>query len=175
MEEIWKDIKGYEGLYQVSNLGRIKSFRRGKRAYCPTEYILKNSITDKGYCMVTLYNNTKREKFLVHRLVAEAFIPNPNSMPHINHIDENKTNNCVNNLEWCTPQYNNCYGTARFRAMMTKGHPVHQCLINGEWLATYATNSVASEITGVSVKEISACLRGSLHSAGGFVWKRAES
>ena len=173
MNEIWKDIQGFEGLYQISNLGRIKSFRQWKRASCPAEFILKNSVASNGYFMVTLYKDTKRKKFLVHRLVADAFIPNPQNLPHINHKDENPLNNSADNLEWCTPQYNNCYGTARFRAMITTGKPLKQCLINGQWLATYATTTVASEITGISKKEISACLRGALQSAGGFVWLKA--
>lgn len=175
MNEIWKDIKGYENLYQVSNLGRIKSFRQWKRASCPDEFILKNTIANNGYCQVTLYKNTKRKKFLVHRLVANAFIPNPQNLPHINHKDENRTNNNADNLEWCTPLYNNCYGTARFRAMLTSGFPIEQCLINGQWLATYATTSIAAQMTGISTNEISACIRGDLHSAGGFIWQKQSS
>lgn len=175
MNEIWKDIQGYEGLYQISNLGRVKSYRQWKRASCPAEYILKNSIANNGYCQITLYKDRKKKKFLVHRLVAEAFIPNPKNLPHINHKDENPSNNNVNNLEWCTPQYNNCYGTARFRAMITNGYPVNQYLINGQWLATYVTSSVAADITGISIKEISACIRGDLHSAGGFIWSKFDS
>lgn len=171
MEEIWKDIRGYEGLYQISNLGRVKSFHKWKRASCVDEYILSPTTADNDYANVTLYKDLKRKKFLVHRLVAEAFIPNPENLPHINHKDENKLNNNVDNLEWCTPLYNNCYGTAKFRAIMTKGKPVGQYLINDQWLATYANISVASELSGVPHKEIYQCVSGRLHSAGGFVWK----
>jgi hypothetical protein len=172
MNEIWKNISGYEGLYQVSNFGRVKSFCKWKRASCPDEYILKDSINNRGYHQVMLYKNTVKKKFLVHRLVAEAFIPNPENLPHINHIDENTGNNSVENLEWCTPQYNNCYGTARFRAMITQGIPVQQRLINGQLLATYTTTTIAQEITGISRKEIAACIRGDLKTAGGFVWTK---
>lgn len=171
MEEIWKDIKGFEGCYQVSNFGRVKSFHRWKRASCPKEYILKNSLANNGYCQVTLYNGDKRQKHLVHRLVADAFIPNPDNLPHINHKDENPENNHADNLEWCTPLYNNCYGTAKFRAMMTKGKPIGQYLINDQWLATYANTVIASEFSGVPQKEIYQCAVGTLHSAGGFVWR----
>lgn len=173
MEEIWKDIKGYEGLYQVSNTGKIKSFRKWKKASCPEEYILKPSANENGYLSVTLYKSTrrKRDKFLVHRLVAAAFVPNPNKHYYVNHIDENKQNNRADNLEWCTVQYNNTYGTARFRSMITSGNPVEQRLSNGQLLATYVSTTIAQEITGISRKEISACLRGEINSAGGFIWK----
>ena len=172
MEEQWKDITGYEGLYQVSSKGRVRSFRKWKRAGCPDEYILKPTPNNRGYHMVTLYSGTERHKYLVHRLVAEAFLPNDSGLPQVNHIDENVGNNSVENLEWCTAMYNNCYGTARFRTMVTKGQPVEQRLINGQLLATYISTAVAMEITGISRKEIAECVRGKLKSAGGFVWTR---
>ena len=116
MKEIWKDIKGYEGLYQVSNLGRIKTLE--KDAICNNnngvtrkvkEKILHPSISNKGYMHITLRNGNIKCTKRVHRLVAEAFIPNPNKYPIINHKDCDKTNNCIDNLEWCTYQYNNQY------------------------------------------------------------------
>ena len=109
--EIWKDIKGYEGLYQVSNKGRIKSLnyrRTGK------EGMLKGVPNKYGYLMVILYKNRKRNYFYVHRLVAQAFIPNPDNLPEVNHIIddfEHRSDNRVENLEWCTREYNNNYGT----------------------------------------------------------------
>lgn len=175
MDEIWKDVDGFEGLYQVSNMGRVKSFKKWKRAGSPDEYILKNCKNNRGYHTVTLYRGKERHKFLVHRLVASAFIPNPNDLPHINHMDENIDNNNADNLEWCTPQYNNCYGTARFRQMLTTGTPVKQALINGTVIATYRTTTIAQEITGISRKEIAACVRGHLATAGGFIWSKNES
>ena len=173
MKEIWKDIAGYEGLYQISTLGRVKSFKKWKRANCPEEYILKPAPIQSGYHTVMLYKDGSKKKFLVHRLVATAFIPNPDNLPHINHIDEDVSNNRVDNLEWCTPQYNNCYGTARFRAMLATGTPVEQRLINGQLIATYVSTTIAQEITGVSRKEIAACLRGVLKTAGGYIWTKA--
>lgn len=107
MEEIWKDIKGYEGKYQVSNYGSVKTLNY-RRTGTARLLIPKN---DKGYLAVGLYKNGKRKMFLIHRLVAEAFIPNPENLPQVNHIDEDKTNNYVENLEWCTQSYNNNYGT----------------------------------------------------------------
>ena len=106
MKEVWKDIKDYEGLYQVSNLGRIKSLSRfhytgwGKnKGYIKKEKILKPRYDKKGYQMVVLYKNGIGKNFKVHRLVAEAFIPNPNNLPQINHKDEIKRNNIFTNLE----------------------------------------------------------------------------
>ena len=100
----WKDIKGYEGLYQVSNLGEIRSKHTGKWMK------LKCSSVNGRYRKVILCDNEKREAKLVHRLVAEAFIPNTNNLPYVNHKDENPSNNMVVNLEWCTQKYNMNYG-----------------------------------------------------------------
>ena len=101
--EIWKDVVGYEGLYQVSNLGNAKALNfKNKRGF---NAILKNDIC-KGYHQITIYKNRKGNRFKVHRLVAFAFIPNPNNFPQINHKDGNKENNDVVNLEWCTNSHN---------------------------------------------------------------------
>ena len=110
-QEIWKDIKGYEGLYQVSNMGRIKSLKRkvkNKNGYrIANEKIIKPVLTDTcKYYAVGLHKNKKRKTLLVHRLVAINFIPNPNNYTEVNHKDENKQNNNVNNLEWCNHKYN---------------------------------------------------------------------
>ena len=102
MEE-WKDITGYEGLYLVSNLGNIKSVKTGK---------LKSKCDNgRGYQVVNLYKNGKQKMHTVHRLVATAFIENPENLPEVNHKDENKKNNSIENLEWCTTEYNQKYGT----------------------------------------------------------------
>lgn len=103
MEEIWKDIEGFEGRYQVSNLGNVKSLRYGGR------YEVRNlvpKVNNKGYEWVELFNNGKKKCIQIHRLVASAFIPNPEGYPIINHKDENPRNNCVDNLEWCDQKYN---------------------------------------------------------------------
>lgn len=122
--EIWKDIEGYEGLYQVSNMGNIKRVehedyrcRQGYRVF--KERILKPYISTKGYKRVNLSKNNKKKEVPVHRLVAMAFIENPNNYPQINHKDENKFNNNVDNLEWCTCKYNNNYGTKSQRISAT--------------------------------------------------------
>ena len=109
MKEIWKDIVGYEGLYKVSNLGRVKSLSRnfwnGVNWWKSKEKILKNNILS-NYCIVYLYKNKKRKTKQVHRLVAQAFISNFNNKPEVNHIDGDKENNIVDNLEWCTHKEN---------------------------------------------------------------------
>ena len=109
MEE-WRDIEGYKGLYQISNLGRVKSFPNCKRK---TTRILKpgNNCTGRGYLFIFLFKNKQKKRFYVHRLVAQAFIPNPNNLPMINHKDENPSKNIVDNLEWCDNKYNCNYGT----------------------------------------------------------------
>lgn len=112
MEE-WRDIKGYEGLYQISNLGRVKSLRDNHGNY--REKIL-NPSNRKGYLIVSLCRKGRKREFKVHRLVALHFIDNPNNYSQVNHKDENKENNRVDNLEWCTPKYNSNYGTRTQRA-----------------------------------------------------------
>ena len=111
MKEIWKNIMGFNG-YQVSNFGRVRSFKTYK--------ILKQTTNNKGYKTLGLCKKGKMRTFLVHRLVADAFIPNPDKLPCINHKDENPSNNYVSNLEWCDQKYNTNYGTCINRMIETK-------------------------------------------------------
>lgn len=117
-----KDIQEYEGLYAITSCGRVWSYR-SKKFLKPRLY--------KGYYGVVLYKNGNSKVFLIHRLVAEAYIPNPDSLPFVNHKDEVKTHNWVNNLEWCTRSYNARYGTAVARANEKKFKKV-MCIETGE-------------------------------------------
>lgn len=127
--EVWKDIQGFEGLYKISNYGRVKSLCRAipfinkngiKSQINFKEKIKSQSDNGHGYCKVELCKNSKNTNKYVHILVAKAFIPNPLNLPSINHKDENKQNNYVANLEWCTQLYNNMYGTAKERMKKTR-------------------------------------------------------
>ncbi len=104
--EIWKDIGGYEGLYQVSNYGNVRSIKKDP-------YVLKGDYQSNGYRRVYLWKDGGKENLLVHRLVALSFLPNPNGYTDINHIDEDKANNRLENLQWCTHRYNMNYGNVR--------------------------------------------------------------
>ena len=120
MKEIWKDIPGYEGMYQVSNLGRVKSLGRASEIGRNLKTkILKQTAEDKGYMKVGLRKNNKIRTVRVHRLVAEAFVGNPQGLPEVNHKDENKANNTYTNLEWCTTKYNCGYGSKGKRGYET--------------------------------------------------------
>ena len=124
MTEEWRDIPGYDGYYQVSNQGNVRSVDRyivdGGRTRLYRGKDIKQFLDHKGYKGVTLSKQGVLKRIVVHRLVAAAFIPNPHNLPEINHKDEQKCNNCVTNLEWCTTQYNTSYGTRAARMVATK-------------------------------------------------------
>ena len=158
------------GIYQVSNLGRIKRlghYRKIKpKGYEQTVYykekILSPIYTDR-YVQLTLCKNGERQLGLVHRLVAEAFIPNPENLPLVNHKDENKHNNCVDNLEWCSHAYNNSYGSRTKRTCK----PV-KCIETG---IVYDSTVQAGKLTGVNRVYITNCCNNKKLSAGGFHWE----
>lgn len=177
--EEWRPVVGYEGLYEVSNLGEIRSLDRMTVMKNGVTRITHGKILKQGrynskstYRGVTLCQNGIMKKHSVHRLVALAFIPNPDNLPEINHKDENKQNNCVDNLEWCDRWYNNTYGTAKLRAAATSGKPVLQ-LRNGVIVNAWPSQGLAAAFTGASQSGISACLRGECETSGGFEWKLA--
>lgn len=177
--EIWKDIKGFEGLYQVSNLGRIRSTHEvTKKRRNQESTILKNIISPKGYCWCNLSNGEYRRQFRVHRLVADAFLPNPNNLPHINHKNEVKTDNRVENLEWCDSAYNNNYGTRTHRVAKHFAQAVIQFDLDGNFVARYPSAQDAQRATNIRQSGI-CCVANYLsgkskkprHHAGGYVWK----
>lgn len=180
MTEEWRDIQGYEGLYQVSNLGRVKSLAREmSESHKGTPYtrhyperILSEGNDGAGYKLCWLSKNGKGKSIRVHRLVALAFIPNPNNLRYVNHRDENKANNNVENLEWCTPVYNANYGTAierRVNVQIPKQNKsVYQLDMDGNVLEVFPSVKEASRITGVN--NISAAARGLLKHSKGYKW-----
>lgn len=180
--EIWKDIDGYEGYYQVSNMGRVKSLARFKQNHTKfqkiEEAIKKQTIKDNGYYIVSLYKNNVGEQKYIHRLVAEAFIDNPDCLPQVNHKDENKSNNCVENLEWCNNKYNNNYGTKRERQVETLLNNgklcarVVKCDLDGNVIAYYRSMREAERENGLSNGSISAYFRYNRKQTGGYTWKK---
>ncbi len=183
MEEIWKPVKKWETLYEVSNLGRVRSKDRvvnrnvnGK--IIPTKYTGKilSSHLNKGYEYVTLTSYPRKSPLKVHRLVAEAFIPNPNNLPAVNHKDENKENNCVDNLEWCTSKYNNNYGTKKERLSAKLKHKISQYSLDGNWIRDWDSACDASYALGINRARINGCVLGfkDHKTAGGYIWKSVD-
>lgn len=178
--EEWKDVKGYEGLYQVSNLGRVKSLARYKKNNLGSksligEKILKQSKNNRGYCRIHLCKDAHKKAFSVHRLVADAFVPNPKNFTDVNHKDENKENNRADNLEWCDYEYNINYGTHNKRISLTKGCVVQAFDKNGQLVMEFHSMCEAERKTGIPQQNISRCVNGKCKTAGGYVWKRAIS
>lgn len=197
MKEIWKDIPEYEGLYQISNLGKVKSLERkvkNKNGYrIVKEKILKNIINSKGYYIVILRKNNKNDLRLVHRLIGENFIPNPNNYPCINHIDGNKQNNNIKNLEWCTYQHNikeafrlglnkytykKNFNTKYWLGKKGKYHSKSKAIIqydeHNNIIKVWDSIIDASRELNICNIYISNVCRGRQKTAGGYKWKFKE-
>lgn len=195
--EIWKDIKDYEGLYQVSNYGRVKSLKRkvkNKNGFrIVNEKILKPILNNKGYYVYGLRKNNKLKILLLHRLIGEHFLNNENNYSCINHIDGDKLNNCINNLEWCTYKHNikeafrlglNTYTFKKnfkhdyWKGKYGKEHncskPVKQYDLEENFIKEWESIMQASKETKVKYYSISNNCRGKQRSAGGFIWKFKE-
>lgn len=175
MKEIWKDIEEFDGLYQVSNYGRVKSIVVDGNIWRSEERILKTHADKKGYLRVKFYYKSKAYTRKVHRLVAQAFIPNPKNFPQVNHKDEVKTNNCVENLEWCTNQYNCNYGTKtkrfsdNYKNLIQTSVPV-MCI---ETETIYP--SIREAFRQTNIKNIGMCCSGQRKTAGKLHWKYATN
>ena len=192
-KRIWRDIPGYEGKYQVSNTGQVRSLNyngTGKKQ------ILKGGTTIHGYKQVILYKDGKHKRYSVHRLVAQAFIPNPNNLPQVNHKDENKTNNVAWNLEWISPKDNCNYGTRNKRrseamkgqkrtkaakrkmskAKKGKGKPVLMFTLDGQFIRRFDCVADANEYLGKGRynANIYLCAGGINNTAHGFIFKYEE-
>lgn len=198
--EIWKDVKGYEGYYQVSNMGRVKSMRVLKTpkngVKCRKNAFLSTKTThDKQYVLVALCRDGEKNHIQVHRLVAEAFIPNPKNLPCVNHKDENPSNNRADNLEWCTSEYNFQYSIERNGRMrgcekqeyanpIKQAHPHNQAdpvvayTFEGEVAARFDSVWEAAEkfknkgVDGRGLRNrIRSCCRGKIPSTCGLIWR----
>ena len=184
MTEEWKDIGGYEGLYQVSNLGRVRSLGRdivrrtryGTMApYHISGRVLKPLHSQGDYCYVHLFDKDGTStNHKVHRLVAKAFVPNPDSLNEVNHIDEDKDNNRADNLEWCKHVDNCNHGTRNERSAVKRGIQVEQLTLDGHHVAFYQSACEASRQTGIARKGINDCCRRHIKTAGGYLWKYKE-
>ena len=180
MREIWKDIKDYEGLYQVSNWGRVKSLNY---RHTGKEMVLQLNKTKYGYLLVCLYKDGKSRWFSVHRLVASTFLENPDNLPCVNHKDEDKTNNFAGtpendytdgNLEYCTTAYNNSFGTRPKRAAEHKCKPVLQYTKTGDFIREWKSIIEVKRELGYGNGNISNCCLKKLKSAYGYIWKFKE-
>lgn len=173
MEEMWKDIKGYEGLYQISSLGNVKG-KRGK--------LLKPQKREHGYLGVDLYDkNHKQRRYSIHRLVAIAFIPNPNNYLEVNHINENKTDNTIENLEWVSHKINSNHGTRGKRISLKnkngkKSKAIAQFTKDGKLLNIYPSMVAIKRIHGYEQSNICKCVQNdkNYNHAYGYKWRYAS-
>jgi hypothetical protein len=164
MKEIWKDIKGYEGLYQISNLGRVKSLRNN---------IFLKPGDINGYLRVQLSNNGIDKKYYIHRLVGTNFIPNPNDYKEINHKDEDKSNNNVSNLEWCDRYYNINYGTALQRGSEKHSKKIIGINIKDNSKVTF-NSIIEAESLGFNSSAICLAAKGKRKTHRGYKWSYSD-
>ena len=181
--EIWIDIEGYEGIYKVSNYGRVLSVERKDRSgFLRNSKILTQEKTKRGYYRVRLSKDMETKKFSVHTLVGNAFVPNPNNFNLINHKDENPENNFYKNLEWCSHKYNLNYGNHNKKVAKTKGRSVLQYDLKGNLIKKYCSVGEASKETGLNYKQIYRCCSEirkrkdgtSNHIYGNYYWEYNE-
>lgn len=170
MEEIWKPIKGYEDYY-ISNYGNVVSKKR--------KAIIRKTFIRNGYVAVVLFKDNVKKTFSVHRLVAIAFLPNPNNLQQVNHKDEDKTNNFVGNLEWCDIKYNVTYGTTKKRMVSTRNNKkslnsekqVIQYSKSGDYITEYKSISEAARFNNLSLGSLSEACNGKRKTLNGYIWK----
>ena len=175
--EIWKPVVGLEDYYMVSSIGRVRSLdrevndRRGSRLI--KGVILRTSKTRGDYECVSLYKDGKKRTKTIHRLVCEAFIPNPNNLPEVNHKDENKNNNSVSNLEWCTSEYNLNYGTRSKRSGEKHRKPIIQFAKDGVLIRKWECATEAGAELNINPSLIISCCKNRKHnkSAGNYIWR----
>lgn len=185
MQEIWKDIKGFEGYYQISNLGNVKSLGIYNKNQYKYEHLKNKRISNKGYYYVAVSYKSKFKILTIHRLVAQAFIPNPFNKPCVNHIDGNKLNNSLDNLEWVTYSENTKHawenglfseeGLKKRGAKIGKASklrcskPIYQLDMNGNIIREF--NSITDAYLETGINNIGAVARGVRNKAGGYKWQ----
>ena len=176
IKEYWKPVVGYEGLYMVSNWGRVKSLDTYRKSRNGSVRFYKGKIlklrTDRdGYLHVSLSKNNKRKNITVHRLVAQAFLDNPNNLPQVNHRDENKQNNVASNLEWCDVKYNCNFGTRNKRSSKKLSKPVLQYDLEGNFIREWPSVRQAEREGGFNSRCICMCCKGNQKKHKDFIWK----
>ena len=177
--EVWRPVVGYEGLYEVSNHGRVRSVDRvheQKGRYGQiVSHLYKGQLLSprirRNYLAVTFCIANKLIAFSIHRLVAQAFVPNPDNLPCVNHKDECKTNNHADNLEWCSILYNNKYGTRLDKVAKARSKPVEQLSIEGEHIAFFPSAAAAARKLNVKPNHICRVTRGNRKKAYGYKWR----
>lgn len=187
MKEIWKDIKGYEGLYQISNLGMVKRIKRNlyvnaynKSIVINAEKILKLNHVKSGYIFITLTANNTKRTLKVHRLVAEAFIPNPENKPEVNHINGDKCDNRVENLEWCTHAENMNHASKNNLLHIQSGNnngnckKINQYTLDNKLIKKWHSIYEITKETGFERHSITRCCTNKLKTYKGYIWKYAE-
>ena len=168
--EQWKEITNFEGIYEVSSLGQVRRIHKDNRS---SKYKVLSQDTLRRYKKVTLFKSGVGYKKQVHRLVAEAFIPNPLNLEQVNHKDENPSNNNVDNLEWCSRIYNMNYGTCANRIGLANSKRVTMFSKSHEKIETFKSIIDAERNTGISNGSIGDCLHGRRKTAGGYIWEYA--
>lgn len=187
--EIWKPVNGYEGIYEVSNKAEVRSIDRyvngvnGSMRFIKGKLIIPH-INNNGYLLCDLYKENKRKNYLLHRIVAEAFIPNPQNYEVVNHKDNVRTNCLPSNLEWCNMSYNHKYSydynNRKEKMNWRKGKenklskPIIMKDLNGKFIKRFDSISCADRYTGISNNRIVACLKGRTKTCGGFLWEYAN-
>lgn len=166
MNIVWKDIPGYEGLYQVNQWGEVYSLYTGK--------ILKYSFSTDGYKQYNLFKDKKRRLMMAHKAVALAFIPNPENLPMVNHKDENKSNCYYENLEWCSCLYNNTYNGTHIKRSVKNCLTTFQYNECGELIRIYSSAKEAAKENGFTDSCISSCCTGNLYTYKKYVWSHSK-
>lgn len=185
--EIWKDIPDYDGKYQISNYGRVKRLKRnvfvrvlGKTVEISTPKILKLNLVKSGYLYITITANNTKRTLKIHRLVAEVFIPNPNDLPEVNHIDGNKENNCVDNLEWCTHKENIQHALKNNLLNDRSGNnnanckKINQYDSDGNFIKLWNSIYEITKETGFERHGITRCCTSKSKTYKGYIWKYAD-